>query len=77
MLPFSVFPLNFQVLWAFLIRLCNSLNMIGQPHFWAQENGIMSPDGVCAISAARDYLGGCTKNLEKGAGDETTILMQY
>jgi len=36
-------------------------NILAGSHFQAQENGLMSPDGVCAISAGL-------------AGHETTCL---
>ena len=52
----SVFPLIFQVLWGCCKTIVQLLkfewlaNTLAGFNFWAQENGLMSPDGVCPIS---------------------------
>ena len=53
-----------------LSQLCNSSNLIGQPKscFRNQENQLMSPNGVCVISAglARDESNCWYGNLQDG-----------
>jgi len=60
------FSLNFQ-LFRMIMQLFDSdwpANILVGAHFQTQENGLMSPDGVCAISAG---LAGHETTFQPGA----------